>query len=423
MYWKQRIASPAFRSFISVSICKTVQLLCLISGSLIALPAQAALSKKQRHTINQALQAWVDSGKYAGIVNLTFIDGTIEHFEAFGYKDLASQGPMKRDSIFRIFSMTKPIVSVAVMQLVEQGKINLESPIVDYFPEFKDLKVYQEGQLVELREPILLKHLLTHSAGFSYGWSEHPVDQAYREIDMFSFQHKDSDDFIQKIAALPLLYHPGEKWHYSIAVDLQGILIERITGLGLDVYLEKNLFHPLGMKDTGFYVPESKRGRFTTNYKQGENQLELAEAAWESNYTHKKTFFSGGGGLVSTASDYLQFAQMLLQGGYYKDKQFLQKETIELMTRDHLSAILDHPEDPWSAYSFPLEGSTFGLGFRIHTTTDERTGEVRTKQYSWNGAAGTEFWIDPVESLINITLIQKLNSDWTLREKMEALVY
>ena len=185
----------------------------------------ADLSKEKTDKINETLQSWVDTGQYAGIVNLTIKEGTIQHFEAFGYKDLASKSPMTTDAIFRIYSMTKPIVSVAMMQLVEKGRIGLESPIVEYFPEFKNLKVYEAGELVELREPITVRHLLTHSAGFSYGWSEHPVDEAYRKANMFRFDCMDSDDCVRRVSSLPLLYHPGEKWHYIISVDLQGILI------------------------------------------------------------------------------------------------------------------------------------------------------------------------------------------------------
>lgn len=385
--------------------------------------AMAGLSDDQVEKINETLESWIDSGKYAGIVNLTSVEGRIEHFEAFGYKDLASERPMTKDAIFRIFSMTKPIVSVAVMQLVEQGKVSLESPIVEYFPEFKGLRVYQDGQYVEPREPIRLKHLLTHTAGFSYGWGDNPVDQAYKEVGMFRDNFKDSDDFVEQIAELPLIYHPGEKWHYSIAVDLQGIMIERIARMDLDRYLKKHFFKPLGMADTGFHVLISKKERFTTNYKKVEDGLEVVDPIESSRYYEKKTLFSGGGGLVSTASDYLKFAQMLLNGGVYEGKRYLQEATIEIMIRDHLSDVLDNPDDPWTDFSFGLDDASFGLGFKLETITDAKSGAVITKQYSWNGAAGTEFWIDPVDSLINITLIQKMDSDWTLRDNMEALIY
>ena len=383
----------------------------------------AEFSQTQINHLDSTLQSWVDSQKYAGIINLTYRNGEIVHFKAYGAKDLDTQAPMETDTIVRIYSMTKPVVSVAIMQLVEQGKIQLDTPITDYIPEFKRLKVYADGKYVELRDPITLKHLLTHTAGFSYGWTDHPVDLAYKEIDLLRNNIKGSDDFIKKVSKAPLIYHPGEKWHYSIATDLVGVLVERISGLPLEEYLKQNLFNPLGMNDTGFSLPRSKKNRFSTNYRNVDDQLTVEDSFEDSHYYTKKPYQSGGGGLVSTAEDYLQFAQMLLNGGTYQGKRYLKKETIDLMTRDHLFDILDDPNDPWSEHSFELDDANFGLGFKLTIVSDPDNGQAITKQYSWNGAAGTEFWIDPVESLINITLIQKMDSDWMLRENMEKLIY
>lgn len=383
----------------------------------------AEFSQNKINQIDSTLQSWVDSQKYAGIINLTYLNGEIVHFKAYGTKDLDTQAPMTTDTIVRIYSMTKPVVSVAIMQLVEQGKIQLDSPITDYIPEFKRLKVYADGKYIKLREPITLKHLLTHTAGFSYGWTDHPVDLAYKEIDLLRNNVEGSDDFIKKVSKAPLIYHPGEKWHYSIATDLVGILIERISGMSLGEYLKQNLFNPLGMDDTGFSLPLSKKNRFSTNYRNVDDQLTVEDSFEDSHYYTKKPYQSGGGGLVSTAEDYLQFAQMLLNGGTHQGKRFLKKETIDLMTRDHLFDLLDDPKDPWSEHSFELDDVNFGLGFKLTIVPDPDNAQAITKQYSWNGAAGTEFWIDPVESLINITLIQKMDSDWMLRENMEKLIY
>ena len=383
----------------------------------------AEFSQSKINTIDKTLQSWVDSDKYSGIVNLTYSDGEIVHFKAYGYKDLETQAPMATDTIFRIYSMTKPVVSVAIMQLVEQGKIQLDSPITDYIPEFKQLKVYVDGNYQTPREPITLKHLLTHTAGFSYGWTDHPVDLAYKEINLLRNNINGSDDFIKKVSKAPLIYHPGEKWHYSIATDIIGILVERISDSSLEEYLKQNIFDPLKMKDTGFSLPRSKKNRFCTNYRNVEDRLEVEDSFEDSHYYLEKPYYSGGGGLLSTAKDYLKFAQMLLDGGTYKGKRMLKKETIDLMTRDHLVDILDNPNDPWSEHSFELPDPNFGLGFKLTVVKDPNDGKPLTKQYSWNGAAGTEFWIDPVESLINITLIQKMDSDWMLRENMEKLIY
>ena len=398
-------------------------LLCALLYVLLNGTMQAhQLSAEKIATLNQILQSWVDSSKYAGIINLTAYHQTIDHFEAYGYRDLDSRAPMKTNTLVRIYSMTKPIVSVAVMQLVEQGKLSLDAPITDHFPEFNKLKVYEAGRTVAPKRPITLKHLLTHTAGFSYGWSEHPVDQAYQDIGLLK-NTRSSKDFVQKVAKLPLIYHPGEKWHYSIAVDLQGILIERVSGMSLGNYLKKEFFEPLGMKDTSFRVPRSKKSRFSSNYRNNEGELKLEDSFRTSAYYDKKAFQSGGGGLVSTASDYYQFARMLLNGGELNGKRYLKKATLDLMIRDQLCDILENPEDPWTEHSFGLDDAKFGLGFRLTVIKDPKTGAETTQQYSWNGAAGTEFWIDPLNSLINITLIQKMDSDWLLRENMEQLIY
>ena len=218
-------------------------LLCALLYVLLNGTMQAhQLSAEKIATLNQILQSWVDSSKYAGIINLTAYHQTIDHFEAYGYRDLDSRAPMKTNTLVRIYSMTKPIVSVAVMQLVEQGKLSLDAPITDHFPEFNKLKVYEAGRTVAPKRPITLKHLLTHTAGFSYGWSEHPRRPSLSRHGHAQEIPEAQRTSSKKSAKLPLIYHPGEKWHYSIAVDLQGILIERVSGMSLGNYLKKRIF-------------------------------------------------------------------------------------------------------------------------------------------------------------------------------------
>ena len=391
--------------------------------TIMTIKLSAEFSQTQINKLDSTLQSWVDSEKYAGIVNLTYSKGKVAHFKAFGYKDLDTKALMTTDTIFRIYSMTKPVVSVAIMQLVEKGEIKLDTPITDFIPEFKKLTVYADASYQSPRVPITLKHLLTHTAGFSYGWTDHPVDLAYKKIDLLRNNIKSSDNFIKRVSKAPLIYHPGEKWHYSIATDIVGIIVERISNMSLENYLKQNLFIPLGMKDTGFSLSRSKKNRFCTNYRNVEGQLKVEDSFKNSHYYNFKHYHSGGGGLLSTAEDYLKFAQMLLNGGTYNGKRYLKRETIELMTRNHLLDILEEPSDPWSEHSFELDDTNFGLGFKLTVITNPKDGTPLTRQYSWNGAAGTEFWIDPVESLINITLIQKMDSDWMLRENMEKLIY
>ena len=379
------------------------------------------LSPSTQSTIDSHFKTVIKQGHYSGIVALTAIEGQEVYFDSFGYQSLKTKEPMEKDTIFRIYSMTKPIVSVALMQLVERGKLSLKTPIIDIIPEFKDLKVLREdGSEETLNKAITLQHLLTHTAGFSYGWSDPPVDQKYKAVDLWGI--KTSQDFINAVAKLPLIQQPGEKWHYSIAVDIQGVIIERITGRSLSKHLNKVFFTPLKMRDTDFFIRQRDNDRLASNYRIENGRLKETGTKY-FNYLSEEGFHSGGGGLLSTIEDYYQFAQMLLSKGTYKGVEYITEETFNLMTRDHLSEVLDDPSDPWSPHSFGLEEDRFGLGFRIKTITDPKTQEIRSEQYSWNGAAGTEFWVDPMNQVINIICIQKMNSGYKLGEFMQALLY
>ena len=371
--------------------------------------------------INREFKKRVKDETYAGIIGLTAIDDSIVYFNTFGYQNLKTKEPVEKDTIFRIYSMTKPIVSVALMQLIEQGKLSLKTPIIDIIPEFKDLKVLREdGSEERLNKAITIQHLLTHTAGFSYGWSDHPVDQKYRAVDIWSI--KTSQDFINTVAKLPLIQQPGEKWHYSIAVDIQGIIIERITGRSLSRHLNKALFTPLKMRDTDFFIRQRDSDRLASNYRFENGRLKETGTKY-FNYLSEEGFHSGGGGLLSTIEDYYQFAQMLLNKGTYKGVQYITEETFNLMTSDHLSDVLDDPSDPWSPHSFGLEDDRFGLGFKIKKITDPKTQEIVSEQYSWNGAAGTEFWIDPMNQLLNIIYIQKMASGYKLGDFVQSIIY
>lgn len=371
--------------------------------------------------INQEFKKRVKDRTYAGIIGLTAIDDSIVYFNTFGYQNLKTKEPVEKDTIFRIYSMTKPIVSVALMQLVEQGKLTLETPITEFIPEFKDLKVLREdGSEERLNKAITIQHLLTHTAGFSYGWSDHPVDQKYKAVDIWNI--KTSQDFINTVAKLPLIQQPGEKWHYSIAVDIQGIIIERITRRSLSRHLNKVFFTPLKMRDTDFFISQRDSDRLATNYRIENGRLNDTGTQY-FNYLSEEGFHSGGGGLLSTIEDYHQFAQMLLNKGTYKGVQYITEETFDLMTRDHLSDVLDDPSDPWSPHSFGLDDSGFGLGFAIKKLYDPDTKQLISEQYSWNGAAGTEFWIDPMNQLLNIIYIQKMDSGYKLGDFVQSIIY
>lgn len=375
-------------------------------------PEELGLSTTRLNRINRVMQRYVDEQKLAGIVTLVARHGAIAHFEAFGLRDLEANQPMQLDSIFRIYSMTKPIVSVAVMMLYEAGGFHLNDPVSKFIPAFKDLKVlvkpdYEGLKLAEPEPEMTIRNLLTHTAGLTYGFFEDsPVEAMYREAELLN-RDITLEDMIQKLAAIPLIYQPGRAWRYSVATDVLGYLVEVFSGQSLDRFLAENIFHPLGMTDTAFYVPEEKLPRFATNYGPAESGgLEVIDPPATSPYAKPPCRFSGGGGLVSTATDYLRFCQMLLNQGELNGTRLLGRKTIALMTANHL------PDDLMPIQIGPnfLHGYGFGLGFRVLLDVAQAGILGSVGEYGWGGAANTYFWIDPQEDLIGILMTQFMPS-------------
>jgi len=365
--------------------------------------------------IESAVGKHIDQKELAGAVTLILRKGGIVHLEAHGWRDLASRTPMTTDTIFRIFSMTKPIVSVGVMMLIEEGKIQLDDPIKSHLPQLADLKVLvDEEKVIAKREPTV-RDLLRHTAGFTYGFfGTSKVDLLYFQAGILS-KANDTAAFLEKVASLPLAYHPGEEWVYSISVDLQGALIEHISGQSLDRFLKERILEPLGMHDTGFHVPAEKRDRFATLYGDGHRPTETTE---KSDYRFPPRFFSGGGGMVSTAKDYARFVQMLINGGELFGTRFLKPETIKDMTRNHLEG---------SAYPIGIgdtrDGFGFGLGFNVVTKKSEYDTDAKVGEYGWGGAASTHFWVSPEDELAVITMEQTMPYTWNLERSLKGLVY
>ena len=365
--------------------------------------------------IEQAVGKHIDEKELAGAVTLVLRKGGIVHLEAHGWRDLDSRNPMTTDTIFRIFSMTKPIVSVGIMMLLEEGQLGLDDPIAANLPVLSDLKVLVDGEKVAAKRAPTVRDLLRHTAGFTYGlfgFSE--VDQLYVRSGILS-KKNDSAHFLQKVAALPLAYHPGEKWIYSISVDVQGALIEQIAGQSLDRFLKERILEPLGMKDTGFHVPMEKRNRFATLYTEGHKSTESNQ---ESDYRFPPRFYSGGGGMVSTAKDYARFLQMLINGGELFGTRLLKRETIKDMTQNHLEGT-----------AFPIgigdtrDGFGFGLGFNVVTAKSEYDPDARIGEYGWGGAASTHFWVSPKDELAVITMEQTMPYTWNLERSLKGLIY
>jgi CubicO group peptidase (beta-lactamase class C family) len=405
-------------------------------------PERQGMSSDRLELMKTMSQRYVDQGRVAGIVNLVLRNGKVVHFNATGQRGVDDKRPLAKDDLFRIYSMTKPITAVALMQLYEQGKFQLSDPLTKYVPEFEDLQVLDaQGKLHSVTKPMTMHHLLTHTTGMSYGFVPQfdPVDAEYAKSDIWAA--KDLDDFAAKIGKLPLKFQPGSRYHYSIAVDITGLIVQRLSGMAFDEYLDKNIFKPLGMKDTFFAVPKSKQNRFLPNHFFNPETFELSDISNApppfnprpnvalQDFTNV-TLFSGGAGLVSTAMDYAKFAEMMRNGGSLNGVRILGPKTVSYMSVNHLKqgiAISGFGEAPneldgnQSAARF--NGLGFGLGFGVITDRVSAGVMGSDGEYSWGGAAGTIFWIDPVEELVVVSMIQLMVSPWPLRSDLKVATY
>lgn len=361
------------------------------------------ISSARLQRITDAMQADVKKNSIPGAIGVIYRKGKVAYFETAGMADVEHQKPIRPDTIFRIYSMSKPITSVGLMMLYEEGKFSLKDPVSKYLPQLAKLQVMEEGpsgtRLVKPQREVTIQDLLRHTAGMSYGlFSKSAVDDEYNKVQPLSAPNL--DEFISRMGQLPLRYQPGTRWHYSVAVDVQGKLIEAISGMRFDKYLEERIFKPLGMVDTGFVVPKSKQARFAQMYgftKDG--KMEPADPKMSAGYFNEDLrMFSGGGGMVSTTSDYLRFCRMLLNGGELDGARILGRKTVELMSRDHLNEIPGREES----------GYGFGLGFAVHLNPGKSGLNGSVGEYNWGGLAGTKFWIDPKENLIGIYMVQVL---------------
>ncbi len=388
-----------------------------------ATPESVGMDSERLSRVTDAMQELVDQGRLAGVVTAAVRDNKLVHFESVGYRDLEAQDPMRNDAIFRIYSMSKPITGVAMMILYEEGKFRLSDPVEKYLPEFRDLQVFagvdDDGNLItEAQEhKMTIRELMSHTGGLSYGvFSQSPVDSLYLEADILD-ANQTMDEFVGKLGEIPLLQQPGSRWHYSVSVDVQGALVERLSGQRFGDFLEQRIFEPLGMTDTDFHVPEEKVSRFAQVYNYDDNGELVAREGFEgANFLMDPEFESGGGGLVGSTMDYLRFSQMLLNGGELDGVRILAPLTVDLMHRNQLPA--GFKED-----GMGTPGTSFGLDFAV--IEDPVEAESYSKgEYYWGGAAGTWFWIDPVEDLIFVGMIQQFgNGRPDVRSLSKRLVY
>ncbi|MCF7974449.1 MAG: beta-lactamase family protein [Phycisphaerae bacterium] len=359
--------------------------------------------------VGAAVQGLVDDEKIAGASVLVARRGRVAFFETFGTMDKAAAKPVTEDTLFRFYSMSKPVTSVAVMMLVEQGKVKLDDPVSRYIAAFKDLKVYDEsGTPVSVTRDMTVRDLLRHTSGLTYGFfSDTPVDKMYLNQGVLN-RNTSLNDMAEKLGTLPLLYQPGTRWHYSVSTDVLGHLVEVISGETLDTFFSTRIFTPLGMMDTGFYVPAQKIDRFSACFGPGQGGgLRVSDDPLTSQFLHKPGLLSGGGGLVSTMGDYFRFCHMLLNRGELNGKRLLRADTVEQMTKNQLPKTVTR------------NGQGFGLGFSVQITE----GRDDVGEYGWAGAASTHFWINPGQELIVIALSQLMPFSNQLQAAVKPLVY
>ena len=380
-------------------ICFVLYAIALAQPLEITAPENVGFSSERLDRIKPLMQSYIDEGKLSGLATLVARHGEVVHFETYGMKNIESKDPITKDTIFRIYSMSKPVASTAAMILYEEGKFQLNDPVSKYIPEFKKLKVFAGGTadhpIVEdqVRE-LQIIDLFRHTSGFTYGWNPTAVDTLYGRNKVRD-PRESLHDMIVKLSDIPLLFQPGTQYNYSVSIDVLGYLVQVISGMPFDQFMQERIFGPLQMNDTGFYVPKDKLDRFATLYQLRDGALVASDVPKSSSYQKPPAAPSGGGGLVSTVSDYLKFAQMILNKGEYNGTRILGRQTVEYMLTAHFPDGLE--VNP---------GEVFGIGFGI--TTDPARTDILCSQgeAAWSGAANTFFWVDPREDMIYMVWTQ-----------------
>ena len=403
-------------------------------------PEKAGFDPKRLERITEHLdRSYIQPGKIAGCQTVVSRHGQVAYFSSQGNMDRERARPMQDDTIFRIFSMSKPITSVALMSLYEQGYFQVDDPVSRYIPEWKEQRVYVSGEGASMQtrppeRPISFRHILSHQSGLSYGGglaavggegAVHPADRRYVELGVNRGGDETLRTFVEKLAEVPLRFDPGSRWMYSYSTDVCGYLVEAISGKSFDEYLREVIFEPLGMKDTAFFVPPEKHDRLAAGYRRAANKsLKLMDDPETSRYHEKPSFFSGGGGLVSTTADYARFCEMLRRGGELNGARILGPRTLRMMTQNHLTGGKSLAEMAIGMYSeTAYDAIGFGLGFAM-TLDAVGAGSIAAGDYYWGGAASTIFWVDPVEDLYVIFMTQLMPSaTFNFRGQLKSIVY
>ncbi len=370
----------------------------------IVTPEDVGLSSNTLELANQKMQEYIDEGKLAGISTMIIKNGEMVNRKDFGFADLENQKPLENNTIFRIFSMTKPITAVALMTLFDEGKFELDDKVSKYIPEFKGAQVYnsETKSLEQQVDEMTIRHLLTHTSGIPYGWDQKAyVDSLYRVTGASGWEGTIGEK-VKIIAGLPLKHQPGTKWEYGLSIDVAGYLIEVLSGMPLDVYFKTKIFDPLKMDDSGFYVPEEKHNRLSVLFSVREGNLMGAEGQMSKAFKSPVTLFSGGGGLVSTIDDYAKFCRMMLNGGELGGVQILDESTVKIVMTNQLPVGAKYTEN-----------AGYGLAGSVNLETGE---------YSWAGAASTKFWLDAENEMIIFAFAQLMPSNYSFADDFKKIV-
>lgn len=410
--YRTLMSAACVSAFFALSACTTAGV-----GATSSVAQQERFSQPGLAQLDALMKQAVDDGEVHGLSYLLVAGDTEIARNYFGKASVETGSPIQEDTIFRVYSMTKPITGIAMMMLWEEGKWKLDDPVTKYIPEFADLKVLDgtnadgSPKLVNVNRPPTMREVMSHTAGFAYGLGgTDPANTAFR--DQAVLRSPDFETLIDKVAGIPLLFQPGEDWFYSVAVDIQGYIVEKLSGQKFGDFLQERIFKPLDMEDAGFYVPADDYDRFSNVYTYSRDAGGLVNVDPEGQSFRKETvaFQSGGGGLVMTLDDYAHFCQMLLNGGTYNGKRLVKASTIELMATD----VLPEGVSIWSTGNSDRSrgaGQGFGLDFGIVTDPVAAQSGQGKGSFYWGGAAGTWFWIDPVNDLYFVGMIQRMSGN------------
>ena len=379
--------------------------------------------------IGRHIDGYVADGRLPGALCLVSHRGEEAFFHACGRRDVERDQPMQRDTVVRFYSMTKPIASVALMMLYEEGRFQLDDPVSETIESWREMQVFAAGDAdqyatAKLDAPLTIKHLLTHTSGLTYGFSgDHPVDELCRRANTNAGT---LEEMVQKLAKIPLKFQPGTRWNYGLSTDVCGYLVERFSGQSLDEFVAERIAGPLAMRDSGFQVQPGGEDRFAACYQHvAPARFRLQDDPDTSRYLSRPTFLSGGGGMVGTLDDYHRFATMLLNKGELAGERLLGRKTVQYMATNHLPGNVDLAAMGQPVFSeTPYEGIGFGLGFSVVVNPAAANVLDSAGEFAWGGAASTYFWIDPVEEIVVVFLTQLLpSSTYPIRRELKTLVY